>query len=35
MLYGLKTRPAPGEKIEVTLKLDDGTTLPVEAIVRK
>ena len=35
MLYGLKTRPAPGEKIEVTLKFDDGTTLPVEAIVRK
>jgi copper(I)-binding protein len=35
MLYGLKTRPAPGDKIEVTLKLDDGTTLPVEAIVRK
>jgi periplasmic copper chaperone A len=35
MLYGLKTRPAPGEKIEVTLKLDDGTSVPVEAIVRK
>jgi len=35
MLFGLKTRPAPGDKIDVTLKLDDGTTVPVEAIVRK
>ena len=35
MLYGLKTRPAPGDKINITLKLDDGTTVPVEADVRK
>ena len=35
MLYGLKTRPALGDKINVTLKLDDGTTVPVEADVRK
>jgi periplasmic copper chaperone A len=35
MLFGLKTRPAIGDKIHVTLKLDDGTTVPVEAIVRK
>ena len=35
MLFGLKTRPAVGDKITATLKLDDGTTVPVEAIVRK
>jgi copper(I)-binding protein len=35
MLFGLKARPAVGDKIHVTLKLDDGTTVPVEAIVRK
>lgn len=35
MLYGLKTRPSPGDTIKVTLKLDDGTTVPVEATVRK
>lgn len=35
MLFGLKTRPAPGDKIDATLKLDDGTTVPVEAVVRK
>lgn len=35
MLFGLKMRPAVGDKIHVTLKLDDGTTVPVEAIVRK
>lgn len=35
MLFGLKTRPAPGDTINVTLKLDDGTTVPVSAIVRK
>jgi copper(I)-binding protein len=35
MLYGLKTRPSPGDTIRVTLKLDDGTTVPVEATVRK
>lgn len=35
MLFGLKTRPAVGDKLHVTLKLDDGTTVPVEATVRK
>jgi copper(I)-binding protein len=35
MLYGLKSRPVPGDTIKVTLKLDDGTTVPVEATVRK
>jgi copper(I)-binding protein len=35
MLFRLKMRPMVGDKIEVTLKLDDGTTVPVEATVRK
>jgi copper(I)-binding protein len=35
MLFGLKTRPAVGDMINVTLKLDDGTTVPVTATVRK
>jgi periplasmic copper chaperone A len=35
MLFRLKMRPVVGDKIEVTLKLDDGTTVPVEATVRK
>ena len=35
MLFGLKTRPAVGDKINVTLKLDNGITVPVEATVRK
>jgi copper(I)-binding protein len=35
MLYGLKSRPVPGDTLNVTLKLDDGTTVPVEATVRK
>jgi copper(I)-binding protein len=35
MLFRLKMRPMIGDKIEVTLKLDDGTTVPVEATVRK
>jgi len=35
MLFGLKMRPELGDKIHVTLKLDDGTTVPVEAIVKK
>jgi periplasmic copper chaperone A len=35
MLFGLKMRPAVGDKVHVTLKLDDGTTVPVEAIVKK
>lgn len=35
MLFGLKSRPAEGDKLLVTLKLDDGTTVPVTAVVRK
>jgi len=35
MLFGLKSRPAVGDMIQVTLKLDDGSTVPVTAIVRK
>jgi periplasmic copper chaperone A len=35
MVYGLKSRPAPGDTINATLKLDDGTTVPVVATVRK
>jgi periplasmic copper chaperone A len=35
MVYGLKTRPSPGDTLKVTLKLDDGTTVPVEATFRK
>jgi len=35
MLFGLKSRPAIGDKIDVVLKLDDGTMLSVEATVRK
>jgi periplasmic copper chaperone A len=35
MLYGLKSRPAPGDMINATLKLDDGTTVSVAATVRK
>jgi periplasmic copper chaperone A len=35
MLFGLKSRPAPGDQITVTLKLDDGTAIPVTAVVRK
>lgn len=35
MLFGLKTRPAIGDKVKAALKLDDGTTVPVEATVRK
>jgi len=35
MLYGFKTRPAVGDSITATLKLDDGTTVPVTATVRK
>jgi periplasmic copper chaperone A len=35
MLFGLKTRPTIGDKIDATIKLDDGTMVPVEATVRK
>lgn len=35
MMFGLKTKPAAGDKIRVTLKLDDGTTVPVIATVRE
>ena len=35
MMFGLKSRPALGDKLEITLKLDDGTSVPVEATVRK
>lgn len=35
MLFGLKTRPSVGDMINVTLKLDDGTTVPVTAAFRK
>lgn len=35
MLFGLKTKPAAGDVIAVTLKLDDGTTVPVTATFRK
>ena len=35
MLFGLKIHPALGDKLHVTLKLDDGTRVPVEAIVKK
>lgn len=35
MLFGLKMHPAVGDKLHVTLKLDDGTSVPVEAIVKK
>lgn len=35
MMFGLKSRPAAGDRITVTLKLDDGTMVPVTAVVRK
>lgn len=35
MLFGLKSRPTIGDMIQVTLKLDDGSSVPVTAIVRK
>lgn len=35
MLFGLKGRPAVGDMIEVRLKFDDGSTVPVTATVRK
>ena len=35
MLFGLKSRPAIGDSVHVTLALDDGSTIPVIATVRK
>lgn len=35
MMFGLKTKLIAGDKINVTLKLDDGTTVPVVATVRQ
>jgi copper(I)-binding protein len=35
MLYRLKTRPAAGDNLNVVLKLDDRTAVPVTANVRK
>jgi copper(I)-binding protein len=35
MLFGLKKRPVEGDTVTVTLKLDDGTMVPVTAMVRK
>ena len=35
MLFGLKSKLSAGDKIPVTLKLDDGTTVPVTAEVRQ
>ena len=35
MLFGLKTKPAVGDMLTVTLKLDNGASVPVKAEVRK
>jgi copper(I)-binding protein len=35
MLFGLKSKLAVGDTVNVTLKLDDGSTVPVAATVRK
>jgi len=35
MLFGLKQRPAAGDHLNVTLTLDDGSKVPVSAVVRK
>jgi hypothetical protein len=35
MLFGLKKKLAAGDKVNVTLKLDDGSMVPVTATVRK
>jgi copper(I)-binding protein len=35
MLFGFKTRPSVGDSLKITLTLDDGTTVPVTATVRK
>jgi hypothetical protein len=34
MVFGLKKRPRVGESLTVTLTLDDGTKLPITAIIR-
>jgi copper(I)-binding protein len=35
MVFGLKERPAVGDSVAITLTLEDGTTVPVIATVRK
>ena len=35
MVFGLKSKPAIGDTIQLTLKLDDGSTVPVTATFRK
>jgi periplasmic copper chaperone A len=35
MMYRLKTRPVAGDNLNVVLKLDDGSSVPVTATVRK
>jgi hypothetical protein len=35
MIFGLKPRPAVGDHLNVTLTLDDGSKVPVSAVVRK
>ncbi|MEQ1887113.1 MAG: copper chaperone PCu(A)C [Bryobacteraceae bacterium] len=35
MIFGLKSKVAEGDKITVNLKLDDGSTIPVNATFRK
>jgi hypothetical protein len=35
MLFGLKSKLAEGGKVSITLKLDDGSTVPVTASVRR
>ena len=35
MIFGLKQRPVVGDHISLTLTLDDGSTVPVSAVVRK
>jgi len=35
MLFGLKSKLSVGDTVNVTLKLDDGSTVPVTATVRK
>jgi hypothetical protein len=35
MMFGLKKRPAVGDSVAIMLNLEDGTTVPVTASVRK